>query len=288
MKIAVSSYSFSRLLGNGQMTQLDTISKAKELGYDAIEFSNITPHDDSTLEEYAAKLRAEADRCEFEISDLVFGADLLNGRQGRTPEEEMEYVKRMVRIANILGVKYMRHDVLSSLGKEKSFTTALPTLAKKVTEIAEYAKTFGIKTMVENHGFIYQDPERCEALYSAVESDNFGLLCDIGNFLCGDHDPAVAVSKVAPFTVFVHAKDFHVKSGKEDNPGRGYFSTRAGNYLKGTVIGHGEVPVKQCLQILKKAGFDGYVSVEFEGLEDTVFALTAGLDNLKRYISELK
>ncbi len=287
MKISVSSYSFYRLMENGQMTQLDTIRKAKELGFDAIEFSNINPHDDSSLEDYAKKLKEEADRCEFEISDLVVGADLINGRQGRTVPEEIEYTKRMVRIADILGVKFMRHDVLYSLGKEKSFGALLPTLAKRVTEISEYAKGFGIKTMVENHGFICQDPDRCEALYNAVESDNFGLLCDMGNFLCADCDPAVAVSRVAPYTVFVHAKDFHVRSGKLTHPGRGFLTTRGGNYIKGTIIGHGDVPVKQCLKVLKRAGYDGYVSIEFEGLEDNIFALTVGLDNLKRFISEI-
>ena len=288
MKISVSSYSFERLVQNGQMSQLDTVAKAKELGFDAIEFSNIKPHDGSSLEEYAKKLKEEADRCEFEISDLVIGADLIKGREGRTIEEEIEHVKRMVRIATILGVKFMRHDVLYSLGKEKSFGALLPTLAKRVTEISEYAKGLGIKTMVENHGFIFQDPDRCEALYNAVESDNFGLLCDMGNFLCADCDPAIAVSRVAPYTVFVHAKDFHVKSGKEEYPGKGFLTTRGGNYIKGTIIGHGDVPVKQCLQVLKRAGYDGYVSIEFEGLEDNIFALTVGLDNLKKYISTLR
>ena len=288
MKISVSTYSFSKLISRGELNQLTAIAKAKELGFDAIEMCNITPHDDSSLEAYAKKLREEADRCEFEISDLVIGADLINGKQGRTVEEEMEHVKRMVRIANILGVKYMRHDAVSSLGCEKSFDALLPTLAKRVTEIAEYAKDFGVKTMVENHGYICQDPDRCEALYNAVESDNFGLLCDMGNFLCADADPAISVSRVAPYTVFVHAKDFHVRSGIADNPGRGFLTTRAGNYIKGTVVGHGDVPVKQCLRALKRAGYGGYVSIEFEGLEDNIFALTVGLDNLRRYIAELQ
>ena len=288
MKVCVSSYSFNKLMVRGQMTQIDTIQKAKELGFDGIEFADIRPHDGSTPEEYARKLKAEDDRSGLPVISYVFGADLINGCGGRTPEQEVENVKRNVDIGEILGVKIIRHDVLYSLGAFKSFDALLPTLASRVSEIAEYAKTKGIRTSVENHGFICQDPDRCQRLYNAVESDNFGLLCDMGNFLCADADPVQAVSTVAPYAVFAHAKDFYFKSGDCEDPGRGYMTTRGGNYIKGSIIGHGVVPVKQCLKILKRAGYDGFVSLEFEGMEENIEALEIGLENLRRFISELE
>ena len=60
MKFSVSSYSFQRLLSNGTMTQMDCVAKAAEMGFDAIEFVGILPHDGSSREEYAAKLRKSA------------------------------------------------------------------------------------------------------------------------------------------------------------------------------------------------------------------------------------
>jgi len=288
MKVCVTSYSFNKLMKRGEMTQLGTVKAASELGFDAIEFSGIVPHDGSSEIEYAKKLREEADRYSLPIVSFVCGADLINGRDGRSAEEEVAHVKEMVDIAAILGVKTMRHDVLYSLGEYKSFDALLPTLAKRVSEIAEYAKTKGVKTCVENHGFICQDPDRCERLFNAVESENFGLLCDMGNFLCADADPVKSVSTVAPYAIFVHAKDFYVKPGNNDNPGEGFFTSRGGNYLKGTIVGHGSVPVKQCLAILKKAGYDGYVSLEFEGMEENLEALRIGLGNLRRFIAEIE
>ena len=288
MKVCVSSYSFNKMMKRGELNQLTAIAKAKELGFDGIEFAGINPHDGQTKEEYAKLLKAEAEKNELPIISLVFGADLINGTEGRTPEEEVAYVKSMVDIGAYLGVQVIRHDVLYSLGSFKSFDALLPTLAKRVSEIADYAKDKGIKTSVENHGFICQDPDRCERLFNAVESDNFGLLCDMGNFLCADADPAKAVSTVAPYAVFAHAKDFYVKAGNTDDPGAGYMTTRGGNYIKGTIIGHGNVPVKQCLKILKRAGYDGFVSLEFEGMEENIEALTIGLANLRRFISELE
>ena len=287
MKICVSSYSFSKMYEKGELNQLSAIAKAKEIGFDGIEFAEINPHDGSTKEEYARKLKEEADRLGFPIASFVFGADLINGTAGRTAEQEVGYVKAMVDIGSILGVNVIRHDVLYALGDYPDFDAVIPVLSERVRKITEYAAGKGIRTSVENHGFICQDPDRCVALYKAVAHPNFGLLCDIGNFLCADCAPTGSVEMVAPYAVFAHAKDFCVKSSDGADPGRGFFKSRGGNFLKGTIIGHGVVPVVTCLQTLKDAGYSGFLSMEFEGMEDTLEALTIGLENLRRYISEL-
>lgn len=288
MKICVSSYSFSKLMAKGEMNQLSVIAKAKEMGFDGIEFAGIEPHDGSTREEYARKLKAEADRLDYPIASFVFGADLINGTEGRTPEQEVEHVKSMVDIGAILGVPVIRHDVLYSMGEHADFDALLPTLSDRVRQVTEYAAGKGIRTSVENHGFICQDPDRCVALYKAVNHPNFGLLCDIGNFLCADAEPAAAVKMVSPYAIFAHAKDFYVKSADQPDPGKGFFKSRGGNYLKGTVIGHGNVPVVECLQALKDAGYNGFLSLEFEGMEEVLEGISVGFENLRRYISELK
>ena len=48
--------------------------------------------------------------------------------------------------------------------------------------------------------------------------------------------------------------------------------------------------VRQCLSILRTAGYDGDVVMEFEGLEDPAFACKVGLDYLQRYrrVSEIE
>ena len=68
MKIGVSSYSFQRLIGAGSETQLSVIRRAAELGFDAIEFTDLQPHDGSSEADYAAQLHDEAARCGIEIS----------------------------------------------------------------------------------------------------------------------------------------------------------------------------------------------------------------------------
>ena len=47
----------------------------------------------------------------------------------------------------------------------------------------------------------------------------------------------------------------------------------------------GKYYVSQSIQILKKNGYDGFVSLEFEGCEDNLLGISWGLENLKKYIA---
>jgi len=287
MKIGVSTYSYINLVNQGVMTQLDVVKKVKEMGFDFIEFAGLIVPEGESPEEYAVKIKEECDKIGLPIASYTIAADMINGSDGDL-DAEIERLKGEVRIAKILGVKGMRHDATYGFKPgykgAKNFDAALPALTKGCRAVTEYAAEFGIRTMVENHGFFCQDSERVEKLVNSVNHENFGVLLDIGNFLCVDEDPAKAVGRLAPYAFHVHAKDFHTKPGSGQNPGEGWFCSRGGNYLRGSIIGHGDVPVKQCISIIKKAGYDGDISIEFEGLEDPLLAIRIGFENLKLYL----
>lgn len=289
MKFSVSLYSFFSALQKGELTLMECIAQAKEMGFDAIEAVDFVmgcPPEE--MPEQAKKIKAEADKQGLAISSFAVGADLLNGIDGSGDvDKEIARVKSMVDIAEILGVPRMRHDItMGQKASPRSYAALVPQLAESVRKITEYAAGKGIVTMTENHGMFSQDSERVELLYNTVNHPNFGLLCDIGNFTCADENPATAVARVAPYTRYVHAKDFIIKSYYDNDPGEGAFQTRAGNYLRGTIIGHGNVPVKQCLHILKAAGYNDTIAIEFEGMEPALTAIRIGLANLKRYWEE--
>lgn len=289
MQIGVSSYSYSRLVKAGKMTQLEVIGKAKEMGFDTIEFSTLAVPEGQTLADFAKKVKEECDRVGFEISNYTIGADFLNGSDGDL-DAEIERVKGEVDIARILNAAGMRHDATRGFPPDKpgakSFDAALPRLAKGCRAITEYAEQFGIKTMVENHGFFCQDSDRVEKLICEVDHPNFGVLIDMGNFICADDDPGQAIGLLMPYAFHVHAKDFHRKPGTEPNPGTGWNTSRGGNYWRGSIIGHGNVPILQCIRVMKKAGYDGVLSIEFEGLEDPIQGIAIGQENLRRYVAE--
>lgn len=289
MKFSVSLYSFFGDLLRGRITPLECVEKAAELGFDAVEAVDFVNFhcEPGQRPDLAKELRQKAESCGLEISSLAVGADFLNGSGGDTAAE-IQAVKDWVDIAALLGSSRMRHDITRGLAGAayRSYESLLPTLADAVRQVADYAQEKGVATMTENHGLFSQDSARVEMLYNAVNHPNFGLLADLGNFLCVDENPALAVGRIAPYVRYVHAKDFIVKSFYED-PGEGASRTRGGNYLRGTIIGHGNVPVKQCLAILKNAGYDGAIAIEFEGLEEPETAVRIGLANLKRYWGEV-
>ncbi len=291
MKISVSSYSFHQYISAGKMTQLDCVAKANELGFEAIEFIDLEPCEKPTLDqqlEYAKAIRAEADKYGMEINAYTIGATMYHD-DPTDSAKEIERLKGQLLVAKELGAKVMRHDVCYKLGKKgnsRSFDLMLPTIAANIRDLTSYAETLGIKTCTENHGYIAQDSDRMERLFNAVNHENFGLLVDMGNFACVDENSQTAVSRVAPYAIHAHAKDMYLKSAAFTRPS-GWGTTRGGNYFKGAVIGEGDIPVKQCLKVLKRAEYDGFLSIEYEGAEDCIKGITKGLSNLKQMLSEI-
>ena len=287
MKIAVSTYSFQRLINAGGMSQLDCIRQAREMGFDGVEIMELFPPEGMEREEYAGRIASLCRSLDFPVVNYTVSADFLAG-SGKNPEAEAIRLQRQVNIAAILGAAGLRHDAAWGIPEGsgfRGFEEALPVLIEGCRRVTDYAASKGIRTMVENHGTFCQESRRMERLVNGVAHPNFGLLVDMGNFLCADEPPEEAVGRLAPYALYVHAKDFLLKSGREGGPGPEFLRTRAGNYLRGTVIGHGVVPVAQCLSSLKMAGYDGYVGVEFEGMEEPLEAIACGLRNLRRCLA---
>lgn len=284
MKLSVSSYSFHSAIRTGEITQFDTVAKAKELGFSAIEFTDLTPkHGETpTLEEQkdmARRLRTEADRLGMTINAYTIGANLFC--TGEAADAEVKRLCDQLDVAALLGAKVMRHDVCYRLTKDgcgRSFDLMLPTLAANIRRVADYAATLGIRTCSENHGYIAQDSDRVERLFNTVAHDHYGILLDMGNFACADEDSVTATSRLAPYAIHVHAKDFVKHPFAEHFEGG--FETRACNRLEGCAIGEGHIPVAQCLAILRRAGYDDYVSIEFEGAGSPYVGIAKGRDFL--------
>lgn len=290
MNLSVSTYSFQKWIDKGEITQLDCIKLVKEMGFGGIEFAGLHPHDGSGQMEYARRLARQCRELELPVVNYTVSADLLNG-SGGDMAAEVERLKREVDVASVLGAKGMRHDAAWGFAedgrRQRGFFDVLPALAEGCREVAQYAQDAHIRTMVENHGFFCQDSGRVEALVNKVGHPNFGVLIDIGNFCCVDEPSQQAVGVLAPYAFYVHAKDFHIKSGSGPYPGPTFFRSRSGNYLRGAVLGHGNIEVCQCLSVLKHSGYDGDVGIEFEGIEDARLGVELGLANLKSYLALL-
>ena len=276
MKTGVSSYSFSQYINQGKMDIFDTVKKAKELGFDAIEFTPIPEIEGKTRKATAAELRELAKAVGIEISAYVVGGNLLSEDEAER-KKQLDILKEELDIAAILGVKLFRHDVGFQLPVNMCFDEALMLAAPIIREAAEYANSLGIKSMIENHGRAFQDADRMERTVSAVNHKNFSLLVDIGNFMCADEDSVPSVSRLANLAAHVHMKDFIKKDFYSADAKDNCFATRGCNYLLGVAVGSGDAKAAQCISILKQAGYDGYLDIEIEGPEDCIEELKKGL-----------
>lgn len=296
MKIGVSTYSFHEYIG--KLGLLGCLDKIKEFGGEAVDFipflSNtevkyggfIPEKGDGTFK-FAEQLKAHMDEIGLEagcycLSCSMHAADI---------EDEIKKICAHIDVAQVLGCKVFRIDVSTGFPAEvkigRDYDSFIKIAVEPIRRIADYAQSLGIKLCTENHGKFSQDAERIEKLITAVNHPNFMVLVDIGNFLSADGDPGKSVGLLAQYAVHSHAKDFFIRSGALEDPGEGWGFTRGGNYIRGTVIGHGVVPVKTCLKLLKNAGYDGILAIEFEGKEDPLYGIRVGIDNLKRFLSQI-
>ncbi len=284
MKCCASTYSFGQYAKDDKLGIFGIIDEAKKMGYEGIEIVDGTFSDCHD----ADKIKKIVEYCKengMQIPSFCTGADFIYGSNGDI-EAEINRVCGLVDIAAMYGVQTFRHDTARGYKDEKhsrGFDNALPRIVYACRKISEYAEGKGIVTVTENHGYFAQDAYRVEKIINGVAYGNFGALVDIGNFMCADEDPVKSVSIMAPYARMVHAKDFFKKSGMDIDPGEGWFRTRAGDYLRGAVVGQGDAHAAQSLYLIKKSGYDGWISIEFEGMEDNLKGLRIGLANVKRF-----
>lgn len=284
MKVGLSSYSFYGEMSTGRMTVLDAMRWAKEHG--AVHFE-LVPLEFNLLEDEALleSIVQQSQALDLALSNYAISADFIKNDFN----SEVERVKQHVDVAHKLGVKRMRHDAASRPANEiglSNFISDLKPLTEACREIADYASQYGIVTSIENHGLYVQGSDRVLALVDSVDRPNFRLTLDIGNFVCTDENPLVAVSKCLPYASMVHLKDFYIRPPYY-NPGTGWFQSAGGHYLRGAVLGQGDLDIPSILRLIKAAGYDGYLSLEFEGMENCIWGAEVGLQNARRLWDEI-
>ncbi|NMI06760.1 sugar phosphate isomerase/epimerase [Paenibacillus sp. SZ31] len=287
MKVGLSTYSLQQALDRKELTVPDAIRWIADQGGEHVE---IVPMGFSLIDnpELIDEIKAVAKEVGIDISNYAIGANFAVQEDAEALEQEIQNVMRHVDVAAALGVKLMRHDVAfrpAPEGTVAQFEIDLPVLVKACQRIADYAAGFGITTSVENHGYYVQSSERIQRVLHETARDNFKTTLDVGNFLCVDEDPVSAVKNNIPYASIVHAKDFYWRPSYR-NPGEGWFQTSHGNYLRGAIVGQGDIDMPEVFRVLKKSGYDGYISVEFEGMEDCKTASRIAMDNVRRLWEE--
>lgn len=284
MKFGVSTYSFGAWLKENGMEA--TLDKIKEYGGEVVDFTFRSDDHNADLET-AKQYHGYMDKIGLEGACYCIPANFLDP----DTEATVDMLMKRADVAKALGCAAMRFDISNGfpagtkgdIGYDRCISIAAPLIRR----VADYCASIGVVACTENHGHFSQGALRVEKMINTVNHENFGALVDVGNFMCFDEDCPRSVGILAKHAVHTHAKDMYFRSGDLDHPGEGWWVTSAGNLIKGTIIGYGNAKVKQSLRVLKRAGYDGTMSIEFEGAENPLDGVRIGLANLNRFWAEI-
>lgn len=317
MNIGISSYSLSRKLYSQEMDLFQVMDWAKAHNCTHME---IVPfglplgvEEGKPDYEYAGKIRDYAKEIGLPLSAFSLNAHFIFSKEEAPTEEkkqelfdkEIERVKMYMNLAHEMGIKKFRNDTCTGMHPDgdnsaEQFEKDFPTLVKAVQILADYAATLGMSTTLENHGRFTNGSERVLRILKAANRPNIGLTVDVGNFLCVNEDPVVAVSKVIKYADMIHLKDFYIRDTKKMFPVERkmaktpaehkanqnllpYVTTALADYqiLRGAIVGQGDMDMWKIISVIKEAGYDKEISLEFEGMEDCAAGTYYGLEMAK-------
>ncbi len=300
MKIGLSTYSLDRVIERGDMTLPEVIDWAAKQGAECVELVPFAYRFDDPATgnidlEYIRTVKRRAADAGVALCNYSVLADLC--KQGEAFEREVGRLCHEVDIAAELGVPRMRHDVgafrrPTDVDDLKVFEASLPYITEGARRVTEYAAARGVRTMIENHGFFANGCDRVRRIIASVGHDNYGLLFDTGNIACVDEDAYAAALALAPMAEMIHLKDFYIRA---KNPGDAtqfdcagsWFRSRAGKYLRGSILAQGDLDMYGILSVIKRSGYAGCVAIEFEGMEDAAYASSVSLKNARRILDEV-
>ena len=243
MRVGCAAYSYRDYLKPGKMTLEDFLDKAVEMKLDGVELTSY--YFPSTEDAYLYDVKRKAYRRGLDISGTAVGNIFCVPKEDERAEQ-IALVKTWVDCAVKLGAPCVR--VFAGRVPEGSTEQdAFGWTVEALKECVAYAAPKGILIAMENHGGLTATSDGTLALFRAVDSDWLGINLDLGNYA---GDSYAEIEKTAPYAITCHAKT--------EVPGP-----------EGKV----EADLARMVDILDKAGYKGYLSIEYEAEEDAMTAV---------------
>lgn len=189
---------------------------------------------------------------DIKISQISSGSDFLQ----KTEEEikkQVWMVGEMCRMVKDLGFNQLRID--GGWPKEGVEETEYRNLVLKgVSKVTEIAEKEGVYLALDNHGTVTNNLTLLLDVLKTVNSKYLGTNLDTMNYRWYGYrvdELKDIYRQVAPYALHTHMKD---GTGSREN-------------YKGAVLGEGEIPMTDAINIIKEAGYNGVWCVEYEGTE---------------------
>ena len=286
MKTCLFLISFDSLFKQGGFTLFDAVDAAAKFGYDAVEPYPVLEFEQPDTV-FAKKFREYCDAKGLAIPCFSMGIRL----ETKDWREAVQRLKGYAEVASVLGSKLIHHTLVPTLGRDEESFPQLdditPQLVTACTEVAQAAEKMGVSCVYEDQGYVVNGVSAFSEFYKKLPFQNKGVVVDFGNIQFVDESIDEFASRFALAAKHVHMKDYLKKAGGVP-PGAGWYQSITGNWLRGTIIGHGVTNFVPVIQVLLQSGYNGYWSVEFDGPEPALLAARQGLENIRYYYQEAK
>ena len=181
------------------------------------------------------------------ILDLGTGVSLTDYQP-----EKIAGAKRCAELAAFVGAKGIRLFVGAHV---KTLTETpnqnIPGIIRAVDEIAAFAEPLGVEVWLELHSW-FSTGKNMKLILDHVTAKNVKLIWDVIHSVEFGESPEETMELVGNAIAHVHIKD----GRKPQDPEQYRWQL--------TAHGAGELPTAQVLRLLKAAGYDGYLSLEWE------------------------
>ena len=260
MKIAVSAWSYHVALYAGKLRQSDVPAEVAALGLRHVELMEmfLWRKPPGILQRVLRRARggagapatATADSSRETLNELR-GARLRAGTQlvcwaidtdltaadADARREQLAHIGRAVEVARFLGGPLLR---ITTGGQESDLDT-IGRVVEALRAVLPAAMASGVKLAIENHFGLSADPHALAEIIQAVHSPHVGVCLDLGNFREGEAEQGIRA--LAPHTIHVHAKSYSFSADGEET----------------------KINYRAAMEALRAAGYDGVLSIEFEG-----------------------
>lgn len=260
-QLSLAQWSLHKEISEGKMSPLDFAQKANELGFEGIEYvsqlytNELNKNSDPkvAMETLLQTLKEKSET--YNVKNVLIMIDD-EGDLASTDETErnvaVENHKKWVDAAQYLGCHSIRVNLFGTSDPETWKKTATDGLSK----LAAYAKDKNVNVLVENHGYLSSNAALLVEVIHNVNAPNCGVLPDFGNFCLKreggerweakcieEYDRYKGVAEMMPVAKAVSAKSYDFdENGNETT-----------------------IDYVRMLQIVKDAGYTGFIGVEYEG-----------------------
>jgi sugar phosphate isomerase/epimerase len=218
-------------------------------GFSALEVCHFNFPD--TSEAYLLQLKDAFQKANIRFYTLLIDYGDISSADERRRQADIAWIKGWIDIASLAGAERVR--IIAGDG-DPSAPEALQRSAEALALLSEYASKVNVKVITENFRMLASTANNCLALLDAC-GERLGLISDFGNFHGSNKYDELAL--ILPLSEMVHAK---AETSEDGFPNVHEF--------------------KQCMEAVKKSGYQGPITLIYDGPYD----MWDGIDRVKQLV----